>query len=145
MKPPKILKQFERKRVKFATTGDSMTHQAHKRECDINQIMLKWQKTGVIEHANTYSGSYGDFTAVPENYQEAMNSVINAQEMFMTLPSSIRRQFDNDPGQFLDFATDPKNADQMVEMGLASQPLEVIETPPPAAPEASPETEGKNS
>lgn len=138
MKPPKILKQFERNRVQFKTKGDSLTHQAHKRECDINQIMLKWQKTGVIEHANTYAGRYGDFTNVPNDYHEAMNAVLNAQEMFMTLPSSVRKQFDNDPGQFLDFATDPKNADKMVEMGLAHAPLEVIENPPPAPAETPP-------
>lgn len=128
MKPPKILRQFERNRQTFNTWGDSMTHQSHQKECDINQIMLRWQKTGVIDHANTYQGQYGDFSEVPNDYQEAMNRVINAQDMFMSLPSSIRKQFNNDPGQFLDFATDPKNADRMVELGLSAP--EVVESSP---------------
>jgi len=143
-----IRKAYDRTRLTFKTVGESMTHQSMAPECDINRIMAKWQKTGVIEHANQFQGQYGDFSEIP-TYQEAMDKVIRGQEVFMTLPSSIRRMFDNDPGQFLEFATDPKNLDQMIEMGLAEREVIEPETKPAAKPkaaskappEASPEAE----
>lgn len=137
-----IRKAYDRTRKTFKTVGESLTHQSMAPECDINRIMLKWQKTGVIEHRNEFQGQYGDFSEVP-TYQEAMDKVIRGQEVFMTLPSTVRKQFENDPGQFLEFATDPKNHDQMVEMGLAEPQVIEPETKPAkgkkSAPEASPE------
>ena len=41
--------------------------------------------------------------------------------MFMALPSKVRREFDDDPGTFLDFANDPKNTDRMIELGLVKK------------------------
>ncbi|AXL15028.1 internal scaffolding protein [Microviridae sp.] len=117
-----IRKTYDRERLPFSTTGESLTHQSMAPECDINRIMAKWQKTGVIEHANNFNGDYGDFSEVP-TYQEAMNKVIRGQEVFMTLPSSVRKQFDNDPHQFLEFATDARNTDEMVDMGLMDPPF----------------------
>lgn len=141
-----IRKPYDRERVSFSTTGESLTHQSMAPECDINRIMAKWQKTGVIEHANTYQGQYGDFAETP-TYQEAMNVVIESQEMFMTLPSSVRRQFDNDPGQFLAFAVDPQNGEKMIEMGLATPSVIDDQDAAPAAPKpakkAAPEPESE--
>lgn len=131
--PGKVRKPFDRVRTTFKTVGESATHQSFKAECDINRIMRKWEKTGIIEHRNNFQGQYADFTNVPSDYQEALQSVINAQEMFETLPAQVRKKFANDPGLFLEFATDPKNADEMVSMGLAHRSdLEVIEEAPTA-------------
>lgn len=144
MTMPLIKKHYEKSaRVSFKTTGPSLTHQSMTDECDINQIMQRWQKTGIIEHRNTYEGQYADFTNTPADYHESMNAVLKADEMFGTLPSSVRRRFHNDPGNFLEFVADPNNSDELIKMGLAKAvPLEVIETPtatPKAAPKASPE------
>lgn len=130
-------------RIQFATTGDSLTRQASKQECDINRIMAKFEKTGVLEHRNTFEGQYGDFIDTPQDYHEAIQQVMDAQEMFMSLPSKLRRRFGNDPAEYLDFVSDPKNLDQMVEMGLAKR--DVIEEPAPApkAKEKAPETPPK--
>lgn len=132
----------DRERLQFATSGPSRTHQAHKEECDINRIMRRYAKTGVIEHVNRYQGRYGDFTQVPEDYESALDHVQQAEDMFMSLPSSIRKRFDNSPGEFLSFASDPDNADAMRELGLSRAPSgaeDVIEDPtPPKAPKAAP-------
>lgn len=128
------------KRVPFETTGPSRTHQANAAECDINYIMQKYQKTGVLEHQNKYQGNYGDYTNVPQDYHESMNAVLAANDMFMSLPSKIRRRFSNDAGQFLEFVSDQNNQSEMIEMGLASAP----KTEAPAddnAPEEAPITE----
>jgi len=98
------------------------TQQHAKAECDINNILKQYDRTGLITHLNSAKAQYGDFTEVNE-YQESLNRVMMAQEAFMELPSAIRKQFENDPGQFFEFATNPDNQDAMVEMGLAERPI----------------------
>ena len=98
------------------------TQQHAKAECDINNILKQYDRTGLITHINSATAQYGDFTEVNE-YQESLNRVMMAQEAFMELPSAIRKQFENDPGQFFEFATNPDNQDAMVEMGLAERPI----------------------
>lgn len=43
-----------------------------------------------------------------------------ADQNFMLLPSNIRRKFNNNAGEFFEFATNPENEQQLVEMGLAA-------------------------
>ena len=115
----KIRHAYEKhKRYPFETSGVSMTHQSMKEETDMNRIMEKWAKTGVLEHTNRFQGQYGDFLHAPEDYHSAMNAVLDAQEMFLTLPSGVRKRFGNDPGQFLDFVSDPDNREEMQKLGL---------------------------
>lgn len=107
----------ERERVTFRTTKPSLAQQQFRDECDINQIMSRFEKTGVIEHLARYEGRYGDFIGYPD-FQNAMEAVANATAMFMTLPSSIRERFNNDPEAFLQFAQDDDNIPELREMGL---------------------------
>lgn len=102
--------------------GPSMAKQAFKDECDINQILRRFQKTGLVEHVRQTQGRYGDFVSAPE-FQEACNLVIEARAMFDSLPSKVRKRFDNDPAAFLDFAQNPENEEGMRELGLLP-PLE---------------------
>lgn len=112
----------ERTRSQFATVGESLTKQADKDRCDINRIVNGYQKTGVITHTNGAAPSYGDATGV--DFQEAMNLVLNAENAFMALPAAVRKQFNNDPAQFLEFTSNEDNLEAMYEMGLAERPLE---------------------
>ena len=75
--------------------------------------------------------SYGEVTG--EDFQEAMETVVRAEQAFRNLPSKIRKEFQNDPAQFLDFVHDPENQDRMVEMGLAEYTPEEIRTRKEAA------------
>lgn len=112
----------ERYPVNLSFEGvEELTEQHHKEMCEINTILKKYDKTGLITHVNNAKASYGDYSEVNE-YQESLNIVIRAQDDFAQLPSDIRKRFGNDPGLFLEFVTDPKNMDQMVEMGLAVKP-----------------------
>jgi phage internal scaffolding protein len=101
--------------------GPGLAQQHFKDECDVNNILRKYQKTGLIDHVNRFQGDYADLSDVPD-FQDSLNAVIDAQEAFMTLPSSIRKQFGNDPAAFLDFVHDPDNRDEMVKMGLSKAP-----------------------
>lgn len=98
------------------------TQQHMKAECEINNILGKYDKTGLITHVNRAVAQYGDYSEVNE-YQESLNRVIAAQNAFMELPSAVRKRFANDPGAFFEFATDPSNHDEMVRMGLANAPV----------------------
>lgn len=107
------------KRVRTYFKLPSMAKQSFREECDINVIMKKYEKTGVIAHAREFEGRYGDYTNV-QDYQESLNQVMAAQEMFMTLPATVRREFDNDPAKFLAGVEDPAMKDRLVELGLIS-------------------------
>jgi len=91
----------------------SLAKQSFKEECDINTIMAKYQKTGLIDHINTYKGSYGDATGV-QTYHEALNQIIAANDAFLSLPSKLRACFDNDPGTFLEYAENPENYENLL-------------------------------
>lgn len=108
-------------KVTAPNSGLSRTKQSFKKECDINFILAKYRKTGLIDHLNTYQGNYSDLSN-PVDYQTAMNIIINADMAFSTLPSEIRSKFNNDPHAFLTFVSDPKNEDSMIELGLKKRP-----------------------
>lgn len=98
--------------------GTSLTDQSMAPECDINRILAKYQKTGILDHVNRFAGSYGDFLDTPTDYQEAINQVMAADAAFADLPSTVRRRFSNDVGNFLQFVSDPNNRDEMHTLGL---------------------------
>lgn len=129
----------EKRKVSFETKGPSMAHQSFKKECDINNILAQYARTGLVTHARTYEGEYGEFAEI--DFHEAMNTVAAAVEMFETVPSEIRKRFNNDPGEFLDFVTKEENKDAMYDMGLAKRRDDSAPKPEPKASKAEPEGE----
>lgn len=119
----------------------SLTKQEFAAECDINTIMERYEATGVVSHVNRAQPMYLDTTEYP-NLQGALDVYRDAAASFLALPAKVRREFDNDPQQFIDFAADPANLPKMREWGLAapeepapSPVLVRVETPAPG-PEA---------
>ena len=100
------------------TTEEGMTKQSFKDECDLNIILKKYQSTGQLPDMIKQNPQYGDFSALPD-YQEAVAIVQMAETQFNSLNAHIRAKFQNDPAQFLAFATDSSNLPEMVKMGLA--------------------------
>lgn len=98
-------------------------------ECDINFIMAKYQKSGLIEHVNRIDGSYGDFMHASD-YQTSLNEVLAARAAFDSLPSSLRYRFQNDPAQFLEFVQNDSNRDEMIQLGLIEVPVENVNSVP---------------
>lgn len=113
-------------------SGETMTKQSMKNECDINVIMKKFEKTGVVTHLNERQGNYVDFSE-GFDFHSCMNRVKAATDMFMTLPASLRGHFNNDPGYFLEFVSNPANEGAMIDLGLKKKP-EVAPATPAAAP-----------
>lgn len=85
-------------------------------DSDINNIMRKYHKTGMLPNAKT-NPLYGDFASVP-TYREACDIVLRAQQQFYGLPSEIRARCHNEPSEFLAFCADPVNSKMLEEYGL---------------------------
>lgn len=113
------------------------TKQEFKDECDLNVLMKRYERTGALPSARVGQPQYVDCTVFTD-FQTAMEIVRGAESSFNALPSRVRREFDNDPRKFVEFATNPENADRMIELGLLDgrepvpEPLEVKVVNPPA-------------
>lgn len=113
--------------VDFTNTV-SLTRQEFADECDINNLMAQYEKTGILPLSmNNNVPQFLDVTGIPD-YRETLDLIRDAEAAFMALPAVVRKEFDNDPIQFIEFAKDPENLPQMRTWGLA--PEEVPEPPP---------------
>jgi len=122
--------------------GDpGLTKQSMKDECDVNIILKKFAKTGLLSHAREHQGQYGDFSNVTD-YRSALEQVQMAEGAFLSLPAEVREKFDNDAAAFLDFTGNPANREKMIEMGLII-PADKPETAPIPANSTEKETEKK--
>jgi len=106
-------------RVQLKMYGKTITKQSFKDDCDINKIMDRFVKTGVLDHVREHGPEYG--FASSDDFKASMEIIAKAQTMFEELPSKIRTKFENDPAKFLDFVQDEKNTKEMEEMGLANK------------------------
>lgn len=106
------------------TPEESRTQQQFKSECDINNILKKYQQTSLLTHVNRSEGKYGDFTNVTD-YQTALDKLMSAQDTFNSLPSSIRKRFQNDPALLIEFVNDDKNRNEAIELGLIEKKVEM--------------------
>ena len=123
--------------------GESMTEQHHTKHCDINNIINKFKRTGVMEHVNQREAVYTDVSSCPD-YHGALEIVRATEEMFSSLPAELRDRFENDAGVYLAWINDAANAEEAVELGLlpaeqvgAAEPP-ASETPPADPPVADP-------
>lgn len=86
---------------------ETRTNQQFKKSCDINQILARFKQTGVIDHVAKYQPEYGEMSSL--DFEEAFNTVKQAEEMFEALPSDIRRNFHNKPENFLAYMEHEEN------------------------------------
>jgi len=144
-KNPFTVRSAYSEKERFGDIGDlgtSLTKQSFTEECNINNIMKKYQKTGAIDHVNKHEASYGYATS--DDFQTSLEIVARGRDMFNELPSSIRTKFDNDPAKFLDFVQDNKNIKEMQELGLAHK-LQQDPTPAETSEAKIPEGDAKQA
>lgn len=137
--------EIVRQNGKEVDLSASLTRQEFAEECDINTIMARYEASGVVSHVNRSNPVFLDTTNYP-GLQASMDLFREAALSFNALPATVRREFDNDPQKFVDFAADPANLDRMREWGLAEPvkaepaPIRVEvsnptpQDPPPAPP-----------
>lgn len=116
----------EKVQQRTVNTLPSRTKQSMSENLDVNNIIKRYKKTGILQRATDFEGIYGDFTTY--DLREAIEKVRDAEKLFMEVPSKIRNQFENNAAAFIDFATNPANRQQMVDWNMAD-PLPVEAAP----------------
>lgn len=98
----------------------SMTRQEFADEADINKIMAKYEGAWPpVPYDHDPSQYYLDVSEVPD-LMTAHAFLDQATKAFMTLPAKVRREMNDDPREFVKFASDPANVEQMREWKLAA-------------------------
>lgn len=111
----------------------SLTQQHFADECDINTIVNRFMKTGVLPDS-VVMPSYGDFSNVFD-FQTAQNAIRKASENFFAMPAELRSRFQNSPQVFMEFFADPANQDEAIRLGLAVRsPVQATSGTPEVAP-----------
>lgn len=88
---------------------------------DINNIMAKYRRTGIIDQINRKKGVYADISEV-KDYQGSLETVMRAEKAFNALPAEVRNRFQNDPQQVINFVNDKKNKDEAIQLGFIKAP-----------------------
>lgn len=122
--------------------GPSMTRQEFTEECDVNAIMARYEKSGIWPfQPKDQVPVYYDFVGMPD-LQDAMASMMQAEDAFMSLPAIVRKEFDNDAVRFVEYASNGDNLAKLREWGLAPPEkapdapmrVEVVNPSPPVVP-----------
>lgn len=133
----KIYSRYDRAESKAVDfTGDdgvSRTQQHFKKECDINEILRSFKRTGVIEHVSSGKPIYGDFTAYPD-FQQMQDTLVEATRAFEALPARLRDRFGNDPKNLVAFVMDESNRAEAEKLGLVVRKEASGENLSPTAP-----------
>lgn len=108
----------------------SLTQQQFKEESDINTIVDRFMKSGVMPNPVNMP-QYIDYEGVFD-FQSAMNTIRQADENFMRMDAKIRARFNNSPQEFLEFFSNAENIPEAIRLGLAV-PNAVAETKVSAA------------
>jgi len=105
------------------------TKQSFKGECDINKLMARYAKAGVMPTGN--AGVFADVSDVPD-YQRSLELVDSAQRSFNALSLQVRRRFDYNPLNLMKFLADKANDKEAIELGLVVKPAEPVQPANPA-------------
>lgn len=97
-----------------------VTQQHFKEETDVNQIVKKYMRTGVLGNPLSAPTEAPKFSTFDQNfdYFGAQCFIAKAQQEFEALPAVVRKRFDNDPGQLIAFLSDEKNRPEAENLGL---------------------------
>ena len=106
-------------RVTFETEGESLTEQQYAEESQILSKIRKYDSQGFFDSINRNPAQYTDFTQV-RDLSDAIDQIENAREAFQTIPSDVRKRFNNSASEFFDFASKESNYNELVKLGLAT-------------------------
>ena len=143
MKLVSMLCDEDRKETSLRCLDKSLAQQNFAAECEINGIIKRFEKTGMLTHVSDKVAQFGDFTGIPD-YQASLNFIGKANDLFMSLSAELRDRFNNDPASLLAFVSDPRNRAEGVKLGildpekaLAVLPGDLPATPVKSDPSAS--------
>lgn len=122
---PKFVTAYGPKTVILTPSGGpSMTRQSDALGTSIERILASHDASMIEQARIANPGAYMDCCEATD-YRSSMHKVMEAERVFMALPAVLRARFNNDPAEYLAFAQNPANFDEMVTLGMA------VPQPPP--------------
>lgn len=104
----------------------SRTKQSFAKEADINHIVSKYIKTGVMDNLRANPPLWGDFSQ-DVDFQTIQNKIIAANQAFLSLPAETRAMFNNDIPTLLAYINNPNNKQKCIELGLLPQEPAIVQ------------------
>lgn len=115
---PKFFTKYNPPKIPgFSSELESMVQEQFADACQTDTIIRKYNMMGVNPFIASGSSQYLDTTQIP-SFVAAQNAQIKVKEFFEGLPADIRLEFNNDPMQFAEVVSDPRNADYLREIGV---------------------------
>lgn len=115
---PKFFTKYNPPKVPgFSSEMESKVQEQFADACQTDTIIRKYNMMGVNPFIAAGSSQYLDTTEIP-SFLAAQNAQVKVKEYFEGLPSDIRLEFNNDPMQFAEVVSDPRNADYLREIGV---------------------------
>ena len=114
----------EKAGIKF--TEPTRTKQDFKNDCDVNEIMRRFNATGIVSHVSEMQPVYGDVRNF-DDYAKNLAYVRQADDAFAALPSNVRAELDNNPANLVSFIQNPANRDRCIELGIFNKPVKEVE------------------
>lgn len=108
---------FWREPVVHPQSGELVTKQSFRDDCNIVSIVNRYGRSGQFDHVNPRQPLYGDFREAGD-LMAAQERVAAALDEFMLLPPKVRRFCDGKPERFLELLADPSGAAELAELGL---------------------------
>lgn len=101
----------------------TLTQQQFKDESSLDFILQRYAQTGILPF-NEVQPIFADLVGMTNDYHQALDIVLAAENAFYDLPSYLRERFSNDPKQLLRFLDDDANRDEAISLGLIPKPSE---------------------
>lgn len=115
---PKFFTKYNLPKIPgFSSEMESKVQEQFAAACQTDTIIRKYNMMGVNPFIASGGSQYLDTTQIP-SFVVAQNAQIRVKEYFEGLPSDIRLEFNNDPMQFAEVVSDPRNADYLREIGV---------------------------
>jgi len=137
---PKIYSRYDLPpQVSITCPEPTLAQQHFADEVNINSIIAKYNATGYLVDptvATSRMPQYGDFAAVAD-YHSAQTAIATANQNFDMLPSGIRKRFNNDPAELLQFLEKEENRNEALTLGLINPLPDVVIPDGNAIPDAT--------
>lgn len=95
----------------YQNPGQSLTEQHHARACDINTIMARYVRDGVLTHMNDHAANYGDISEL--DFKESMDTIRAVEQEFADLPAYVRAHYQQDASKYLMAISTPEGVENL--------------------------------
>lgn len=121
-------------RVQLEEKGEESLYdhiQSFAESVDIH-VILKRFANGEVDVLSKVQGFYGDFTGLPTNYAQLLNTVNDGQQFFDSLPVDVRAKFGHSFNEFMTCLCDGSIVERMGFPPAGTEPSSDDPDPSPA-------------